>query len=61
MENEIPSAEFERIRQMIEDPTSPVGIDARKTHVIILYKLEQLERRLADLQRTVDAGTSGGD
>jgi hypothetical protein len=36
---------------MIEDETSPVGIDAKKTHIIIIHKLISLEKRLDRLER----------
>jgi len=50
MEHEIPQEEYERIRQLIGDDTSPVGIDAKKTHIIIIHKLLSLERRLSQLE-----------
>ena len=51
MEQEIPREEYERIQGMIGDETSPVGIDAKKTHIIIIHKLISLEKRLARLER----------
>jgi hypothetical protein len=36
----------ERIENAIHSDASPVGIDAKKTHVIIIHMLEQLGRRL---------------
>ncbi len=46
-----PSADdYRRIAREISSDASPVGIDARKTHVMILYKLEEIERRLAALE-----------
>lgn len=50
MEQEIPREEYERIQEMIGDETSPVGIDAKKTHIII-HKLISLEKRLDRLER----------
>ena len=50
MEPQIPKEEYDRIERMIEDERSPVGIDAKKTHIIILHKLISLERRLARLE-----------
>jgi hypothetical protein len=52
----IPRDEYEAICRMIEDPASPVGIDARKTHVIILHKLMALERRLDRLEALARVG-----
>ncbi len=51
MEQEIPREEYERIQRMIGDETSPVGIDAKKTHIIIIHKLISLEKRLDRLER----------
>lgn len=51
MEHEIPKEAYERIQEMIGDETSPVGIDAKKTHIIIIHKLISLEKRLARLER----------
>ena len=46
-----PSAkDYRRIAREIGSDASPVGIDAKKTHVMILYKLEEIERRLAALE-----------
>lgn len=51
---EIPKEDFERIAAMIHSPDSPVGIDATTTHVLIIRKLEEIERRLEDIERKVD-------
>jgi hypothetical protein len=42
----ISNDEYERIAKQIESDESPVGIDAKKTHVLILHKLSEIERRL---------------
>lgn len=47
---EIPENDRERIAALIHSDASPVGIDAKKTHVLILYKLEQIERRLTAIE-----------
>ena len=47
---EISEAEYERIAALIHSDASPVGIDAKKTHVLILHKLTEIERRLAVLE-----------
>jgi len=49
----ISEADFDRIAAEITSDTSPVGIDAKKTHVLILHKLMEIERRLAALERSV--------
>jgi hypothetical protein len=56
VEQKIPRDEYERIEKMIEDGTSPVGIDAKKTHVIIIHKLISLEKRLTRLEQERDPG-----
>ena len=38
------------IANVITNPDSPVGIDAKKTHIIIINKLVELEKRLAKLE-----------
>ncbi len=50
MGHQITPEEIERIEAVIGSDTSPVGIDAKKTHVIIIQKLEQIERRLSILE-----------
>ena len=48
---DIPQDEYERIASEITSDSSPVGIDAKKTHVMILHKLMEIERRLAKLEQ----------
>ena len=38
------------IENIISSQDSPVGIDAKKTHVIIINKLLEIEKRLAKLE-----------
>jgi len=40
------------IEQVISSNDSPVGIDAKKTHVIIINKLVEIEKRLAKLEES---------
>jgi len=47
---EISQADYQRIEQLIASDNSPVGIDAKKTHVLILHKLLQIEKRLEALE-----------
>ena len=51
MDPQVPEQEFEAIERMIQDPGSPVGIDAKKTHVIIIHILMDLQRRVKQLER----------
>jgi len=46
MNLEVPAADVEQIEKAIASEDSVVGIDAKKTHVLILYKLLEIERRL---------------
>lgn len=48
---EVPRERYEDITREIHSDDSPVGIDAEKTHVIIIHKLIEIERRLDDLER----------
>lgn len=47
-------ATYQRIEDLIASDDSPVGIDAKKTHVLILAKLEQIEARLDRLQQALE-------
>jgi hypothetical protein len=42
------------IEAEISSDTSPVGIDAKKTHVLIIEKLEEIERRLTRIEAAID-------
>ena len=53
MDSNIDSQTYERIEQLIGSADSPVGIDAKKTHVLILHKLTEIERRLTRLEQRV--------
>ncbi len=50
---DVPQDEYDRIAREITSDASPVGIDAKKTHVMILHKLMQIEKRLATLEQQV--------
>ncbi len=52
---DLTSAEYDRIAREIESGDSPVGIDAKKAHVLILHKLMTLEHRLDRLEAKLDA------
>ena len=44
---------YDAIAQVIQSDDSPVGIDAKKTHIIILQKLLQLEKRLDNMEQQI--------
>lgn len=51
---EITTEEFERIAREITSDESVVGIDARKTHVLIIHALRDIQQRLERLERRLD-------
>lgn len=42
---------YQEIAEMIHSDNSPVGIDAKKTHILILHKLSQIEKRLDAIEK----------
>ncbi len=51
MDPEISASDYGEIEALIASDDSPIGIDAKKTHVIIIRKLIQIEKRLERLER----------
>lgn len=47
----IPSDVYELIGKEIQSVDSPVGIDAKKTHIIIIHKLDQILSRLERIEQ----------
>ena len=45
----------EQIADGIANEQSPVGIDAKKSHVMILYMLEEIDKRLARVEENIAA------
>lgn len=56
MEIVIPEEEYAAIERLISSDSSPVGIDAKTTHIIILHKLVAIEKRLEALEKAVAGG-----
>ncbi len=56
MHTDIPDEDYRRIEQLIHSEASPVGIDAKKTHVLILHKLTEIERRLEAIEQKQTPG-----
>lgn len=54
MKYEIDPQIFEEIGNQIKSEDSPVGIDAKKTHIIIIRKLDLIEARLKELEERMD-------
>ena len=46
MAHDIPDEVRRELEAEIGSDSSPVGIDAKKTHVLILFRLQQIEERL---------------
>ena len=45
---------FEEIAKVIHSDKSPVGIDAKKTHIIILNKLQEISDRLEKIEEKLN-------
>ncbi len=52
---------YRRIEEVIASDDSPVGIDAKKTHVMILHQLARIEKRLKKLEKKVRKMAPGPD
>jgi len=46
----VPKEIYAAIEKEIFSDKSPVGIDAKKTHIIILHKLIEIEKRITALE-----------
>ena len=51
MNLEVEDDKKEEIGKAITSADSPVGIDAKKTHIIIINKLVEIEKRLDALEK----------
>ena len=51
MDLEVNSENKAHIEKVISSEDSPVGIDAKKTHIIIINKLVEIEKRLIELEK----------
>lgn len=47
----VPERDYTAIADALASAESPVGIDAKHTHVLILHALDRIERRLEELER----------
>ena len=47
---DVPEDRYRKIEEAITSEESPVGIDAKKTHIMVLYMLEDLRERMARLE-----------
>ena len=46
---------YNEIAEEIHSDNSPVGIDAKKKHILILQKLLEIEERLRRIERKMDS------
>jgi len=47
---DVPEDRYRALGEEITSEESPVGIDAKRTHIMILYMLEDLRERLVRLE-----------
>lgn len=58
---QVDQSKYDEIAKLIHSDQSPVGIDAKKTHVLILQTLDEIKQRLTKIenqlaeQNTVDS------
>jgi len=45
---------YREIEALIADAASPVGIDAKKTHVMILHQLREIDARLKRIEDVLE-------
>ncbi len=55
---EIPKDEYETIAAEIHSSESLVGIDAKKTHIIIIHLLRDISKRVVKLEEKLENITS---
>jgi hypothetical protein len=54
MNFEIDPNTYDEIAKVIHSDESPVGIDAKKTHILILNKLQELSERMERLEMKIN-------
>lgn len=50
----IPEKRYKEIEELIGSDESVVGIDAKKTHIIIIHMLQQIQDQLNNLEKRLD-------
>ena len=48
---DVPQEVYSKLEKLIASEESPVGIDAKKTHIMILHKLIEIERKIESLSK----------
>ena len=56
MKFEVDQKTYDEIAEVIHSDSSPVGIDAKKTHIIILSKLQELSERMERIEEKMNHG-----
>lgn len=54
MDFNIPKKELAQIESAIQSDESVVGIDAKKTHVIIIHMLHQIQQKLDEMEQRIE-------
>mgnify|MGYP006275315797 FL=1 len=54
MDFNIPKKELKQIESDIQSDESVVGIDAKKTHVVIIHMLHQIQQKLDEMERRIE-------
>jgi hypothetical protein len=54
MDFNIPKKELKQIESVIQSDESVVGIDAKKTHVVIIHMLHQIQQKLDEMERRIE-------
>lgn len=54
MKFEIDQKMYEEIAKLIHSDSSPVGIDAKKTHILILHQLQSLNDRMERIEALLE-------
>ena len=50
---DIPKETYQEIEALIASDTSVVGIDAKKTHILILYRMMEMEKKIDKLEEMI--------
>jgi hypothetical protein len=53
MKYDIEKEIYDEIAKVIHSDESPVGIDAKKTHILILNKLQEITERLERIEEKI--------
>ena len=47
----IPENKYKEIEELISSDESVVGIDAKKTHILIIHMLQEIQNQISDLEK----------